>query len=445
MSTPTLSAKSEERYNSDEIEAGEPNDMSQETLVSDQGNTGTVNQETVFWNEPELGLPDCTNDFKFTHRLANPEDVQQIFFGPGSHIAPHEHMVYWATDNIGSPSELNNPDATSTLKTENVAENPSHETQVSEKIQLYAPTDIYRIEARRETRSIDEGPTYVEWGASLTICNGHLLMLGHVAEPSDEIWAALEGTEPECDVPTSAAGQIGCVWLAEIFIPAGTPIFKSSGFASGFDFGLMLVGLTVEELQEQPSYGYSITPWRVASGNAVCPLEYFPEPLRARYLTRLSDSVTGELFECGPFNQDVPGTAMGLWFPSPSPNEVPSELRLRWVDEKETIWLFQSNEAPSIHTIVVGNNTFGLDNAQYSYSIVSDGRVNKRWDSVKPGNLYCTELRESYSENGESSSRALLLLELSENGSALTIEAFADGECGSGPWKFQGGERTFYR
>ncbi len=72
--------------------------------------------------------------------------------------------MYWGTDNIGSPSELNNPHATSTLKTEDVAENPSHETQVSEKIQLYAPTDIYRIEARRGTRSIDEGPTYVEWG-----------------------------------------------------------------------------------------------------------------------------------------------------------------------------------------------------------------------------------------------------------------------------------------
>ena len=354
-------------------------------------------------------------------------------------------MVYWATGNIGGPSELNNPDATPALKTENVTANSPPETQVSEKIQLYAPTDIYHIDARRETRSIDGGPTYVEWGASLTICNGHLLMLGHVAEPSDEIWAALEGTEPECDVPTSAAGQVGCVWLAETFIPAGTPIFKSSGFAAGFDFGLMLVGLTAEELQKQPGYGYSITPWRVPSGNAVCPLEYFPEPLRTKYLTRLSDSATGELFECGPFNQDVPGTAMGFWFPSASPDMIPRLPLERVVDEWETIWLFQSNRESLMHTIAVGNNTFGLDYGQYSYTTVSDGRVNRRWDSVKPGNLYCTELRESYSENGESSSRALLLLELSENGSALTIEAFADGECGSGPWKFQGGERTFYR
>ena len=410
-----------------------------------QQQTGTEEQGVVFWNAPMANVPKCTADFEFSHELADPKEVQEMYFGVGSHIAPHEHMVYWATHQIGGPSELNNPDAPSTLKTETAAANPPHGTQVSEKIQLYAPADIYRIDARRETRSIDEGPTHVEWAAYLNTCDGHLLMLGHISEPSDEIMAALEGTDPECDVPTSAVGQVGCVWLTETFIPAGTPIFKSSGVASGFDFGLMLTGLTGEELQEQPGYGYSITPWRVPSGNAVCPLEYFPEPLRTKYLTRLSDSATGELFECGPFNQDVPGTAMGFWFPSASLDTIPRLPSEREVDEWETIWLFQSSRDSLIHTIVVGNNTFGLDYGQYSYPTVSDGLVNRRWDSVKPGYIYCAELGESYKEQGHGSSQALLLLRLSENGRALTVEATNDDKCGNGPWLFQGGERTFYR
>ena len=415
------------------------------TTEATQQKTGTEEQGAIFWNAPMTNVPKCTADFEFSHELADPKEVQEIYFGVGSHIAPHEHMVYWATHQIGGPSELNNPDAPSTLKTETAAANPPHGTQVSEKIQLYAPTDIYRIDARRETRSIDEGPTYVEWGAYLTTCDGHLLMLGHIAEPSDKIMAALEGTGPECDVPTSVVGQVGCVWITETFIPAGTPIFKSSGVASGFDFGLMLAGLTVEELQEEPGYGYSITPWRVSSGSAVCPLEYFPEPLRAEYLTRLSDSATGELFECGPFNQDVPGTAMGFWLPSASPDTIPSLLSEREVDEWETIWLFQSNRDSLMHGIVAGNNTFGLDHGVYHYPTVSDGLVNRRWDSVKPGHTYCAEFGESWDEDSELTIEQTLIMRLSEDGTALTVEAINNDKCGEGPWLFQGGERTFYR
>ena len=77
-SAPTLPVKPEELYNPDETEAGELNNLSQETPTSNQQDTGAANQKTVFWNERDLGLPGCTNDFKFSHQLANPEDVQQI-------------------------------------------------------------------------------------------------------------------------------------------------------------------------------------------------------------------------------------------------------------------------------------------------------------------------------------------------------------------------------
>ena len=76
---------------------------------------------------------------------------------------------------------------------------------------------------------------------------------------------------------------------------------------------------------------------------------------------------------------------------------------------------------------------------------MSDGWVNRRWDSVKLGHIYCAELRESCKEDGDGSSRALLLFEVSENGRALIIEALDDDKCGDGTWSFQGGERTFYR
>ena len=53
--------------------------------------------EAGFWNQPDsaLLLPECTTDFRFSHQIADPEDLTPISFGLGSHIAPHEHMAYW--------------------------------------------------------------------------------------------------------------------------------------------------------------------------------------------------------------------------------------------------------------------------------------------------------------------------------------------------------------
>ena len=98
---------------------------------------------------------------------------------------------------------------------------------------------------------------------------------------SDEMNAILLEKEPICD-------KHSCRWKFSTFIPSGTPIFRTSGYVGIFDFGLRLAKMTSEELQEQPGYGFSITPWRISSGNAVCPIEYFPEPLKSEYMELLN-------------------------------------------------------------------------------------------------------------------------------------------------------------
>ena len=361
-------------------------------------------QEALFWNEPMWeGLPECTTEFGFSHQLVAAESVGQIMFGPGSHVWPHEHMTYWTVaDEAGM-------------------------------VQLYAPTDIFRIDLRTGSLSDLERDPYTEWGVALYLCDGHALGLGHVAEPSDVILAILADAERECDV--------GCRWNTETFIPAGTPIFKSSHYIRAFDVGLRMAGLTAKQLQELPGYGYSITPWRAPGGNAVCSLEYFPEPIRSDYLNLLHSST------CGPFNQDVPGTAMGYWMPSPSPDIFPSLPSERDVPaEEEIIWLHQTVTESAMHTISVGSATFGLDFGHYVYTTSASGLVNSRWDLVKPGHTYCTELRTKINQYmWEDDVERILISRLSEDGASLTVEATNNDKCGAGPWPFQGGERTFYR
>lgn len=403
--------------------------------------------QEVFWNERPSDLPECDTDFRFSHRLVNPDDVGQLMFGPGGHIEPHEHMIYWGLWSPGgreAEEDLANPNSQATPIPEGTL---GDKRQVSEKIQLYAPTDIYRVDVGYANRSTEKGETFIEWGGYIYACNGHQLMLGHIGEPSDEMLAILAQSEPTCDLIMGYAskGETGCSWVIDTFISAGTPIFKSSGYAGAFDFGLSLFGLTADELRKQPGYGYSITPWRVSSGRAVCPLEYFPEPLRSDYLKLLSDNMTDELLECGPFNQDVPNTAMGFWLPSASPEIVPLLQSDRDVDEWDTVWLFEDGIEASVHVISVGNNTFGLDYGQHRISTVSEGLVNRRWDSIQPGKTYCSELGEIWADSIELYTDKTLVIRLSDDGSALTLEVVTDGRCGDPPWIFKGNERTFYR
>jgi hypothetical protein len=331
-------------------------------------------------------------------------------------------MAYWGTPDLVSVEPI-----------------PGQKELHSEKVQLFAPMDIFAGLFWKETRADDEGITYTEWGGVVYTCDGHQITLGHIGDPSDamETIMAEAETEPGCD-------DSYCRWIFHAYIAAGTPIFKSSGYAGGFDFGLNLFGLTAQQLQEQPGYGYSITPWRVPSGRAVCPIEYFPEPFKSEYLELMWDAT------CGPFNQDVPGTAMGFWMPSPSPDKLPVLPHERGVDEWETIWLYRDpfqTDTYSIHAISVGNNTFGLDYGQYGYSFVSEGLVNLRWDLVKPGQMYCSELRTllGYARYLNQLVEKILILQLSEDGTALTVEATNNDKCGEGPWSFRGRERTFYR
>ena len=379
-----------------------------------------------FWNKPMYpNIPECQSDFKFSHKLVDPEDVEGMFFGSGAHVAPHDHMATWSLRSV-----------------KNGTVTQGGKKQLAERVQLYSPTDIFYINIQKENRTTggritnpneSDGLTYVEWGGYFFGCDGHVLMIGHLTEPSDEMNSVLSENEPTCD-------KHSCWWKFHAFIPSGTPIFHTSGYVGIFDFGIRLASMTSEELQLQPGYGYSITPWRTSSGNAVCPLEYFPEPLRSEYLNLLGS------YKCGPFNQDVPGTAMGFWFPSPSPDTFPGFSVPRHVDEWETTWLFQSYRDSSIHSINVGNNTFGLDQGTYSYTTSEVGFVNQRWDVIKPGQTYCTELKRQIN-NSEMSDEVhkIIIVGVSDEGTQLKVEAIDNDKCGSGPWEFQGGSGTFYR
>ncbi|MDP7092682.1 MAG: hypothetical protein QF448_07765 [Candidatus Thalassarchaeaceae archaeon] len=390
-------------------------------------------EDEPFWNEPMRSLsdgrpvPSCGDGFTFTGPVVDADDVESVMFHPGGHVTPHDHMAYWSTGEPTDPSGF--------LR--------------SKQVQLTAPADVFAMDLGWEQRTNEEEDTYLEWGASLTFCDGHIAMFGHVGQPTDELLEILNAgvllesmsDDSDCNLggdEAAAAGE-GCRRSIEASVPAGTALFHSSGMTSGFDFGLSLVGLTVDELTEHPSYGFSIMPWRSGSGKSVCPLDYFPEPWNSDYLALLASD------RCGPFNQDVPETAMGLWFPSPSLDQPPPPWEPWPNEEFDSIWLFAYHDDSSKHELTVPDDSFGLEYGNFVIETRDEETVNRRWDEVVAGDVYCAELLQADSAfSHESTPSAIALLELSTDGQSLTIEGYARSECVDG-LDFGGRARIFYR
>jgi len=375
---------------------------------------------------------------KFTHPLISDTDGWGLMTGPNK-ASPHNHMVYWGVPNL--------------------EEDPTFEGQVNQTRQIYAPTDFYYVDIRQQFKGAEPN-SYEEWGAYFYTCDGYGVSFGHVGEPSVELKNILGMKEGDCpiDLDKDPCGlnftrsENGVeIWEydedfsqsnGEIVVPAGTPLFKTSGYAN-FDFGIDLYGLDENELRDLPTYGYSINPWRSGAGKTICPLLLFEEPMKSEYLSLLGD------FSCGPMNQDVPGTAMGLWYPSPSPETIPNVARWRDENEWDPIWMYEDFRFShsGLHAVTSGHFQFGLENVEqgYRYEVADDGFVNRRWDEVVAGNVYCMELGPSSNVFEHDNLTKTMLVSVSQDGLHLTLEAVDGSVCGDGPWSFSGNQSTYYR
>ena len=395
----------------------------------------TSSESELDWNWAAVGedgesLPSC-GDSIFTHPVVDPDDATPFFLVNKGY--PHDHMVYWGTRKF---YQRESPPPTGVLGTEQV--------------QLYAPADIYYMSVWRIVNESHDGGTFEEWAIGASICEGYTLGWGHLGRPVEEILVEVRKVVPrdssECPVSTTEEALVTtrvvfCRWGVFFNPPfrAGTPISKSSGYASGFDFGLRLLGLTAEELRQHPSYGYAINPWAYSGGNAVCTLEYFPEPYRTSYL---------ELMEgrCGPFNQDVPGTAMGVWLPirPPADGSVPDRgPGTEWysLGRESELYLWEDSVDESVHKLHSGSQLPGVPGGSYGIETVSDGLVNREWDSVVPGAVYCAELVPRFG----ATVTEVVLVEVSEDGRTLTIEGITGKHCPEGGYSFSPDAHTMYR
>lgn len=117
-----------------------------------------------------------------------------------------------------------------------------------------------------------------------------------------------------------------------------------------------------------------------------------------------------------------------------------------WVGEglELGLYLFEDSVDESVHKLHSGSQLPGVPEGHYRIETVSDGFVNRKWDSVVPGEVYCAELRGQWAVWGWEVTE-VVLIEVSADGRTLTIEGIAGTQCPEGRYSFSTGAHTMYR
>ena len=110
------------------------------------------------------------------------------------------------------------------------------------------------------------------------------------------------------------------------------------------------------------------------------------------------------------------------------------------------LYLFEDGVDESVHKLHIGSQLPGIPACKYRIETVSDGLVNRQWDSVVPGEVYCAELRRQWAVSGwDYTVTGVVLIEVSEDGRTLTIEGLTSTRCSESLYLFSTTAHTMYR
>ena len=102
---------------------------------------------------------------------------------------------------------------------------------------------------------------------------------------------------------------------------AGEEIGTAGGTSNqvAFDLGML-------DFREDPLQYANQKRWEGKSVNTVCPLDYFSSPAREEIFAKVGDNRQKRTIEpiCGQIDQDIAGTAQGVWFTKDTPQNFES-------------------------------------------------------------------------------------------------------------------------
>lgn len=293
-------------------------------------------------------LPDCDGQ-QFT---VAPVDLNQIMeitpignLGPPGHTFPTDHMYLHLT-----------------------AQGVTTAT-----VPLKAPGDITLLSITADPDDI--APDRTEYVIIFALCRDVFGYFDHVKGLTAQLEAWLDGVA--CESYTEGP-QDSCTKQLAQEVAAGTVIGEVGHLQGNFDFGAYdyRSQLAFANSSRYGGPGPFIGLWRPRSLYIVCPLDLYDDPLRSQLLQKVAGTNSPK---CGKTLYDVPGTLQGNWFAGDARADIgPTSALLSFVYE---------NENPSQAVISIGGTI--ADPMVISFSPQTSGTVNRRFNQVTPGEVYC--------------------------------------------------------
>lgn len=198
-------------------------------------------------------------------------------------------------------------------------------------------------------------------------CSELKFIYGHVDTLSDKM-VSIVGTpespkDAQCETSRQGTADIKhCAWNVDISFSAGEVL----GTSNGWDLWATLEGHT----------GNVITPAYYHNTDAVCPLDYFSDTLKAQMYSLIKRDVEPK---CGEAYQDKAGTLQGGWFA----HENPEQAKTDWSSHLSLVHHSQTNIG------LVGVAGTIADKFLISFSPRHTGAVNREPSETATGIIYC--------------------------------------------------------
>lgn len=355
----------------------------------------------------EEPLPECSSGALFSVLPLNDDQYTGLLplgsLNPPGHTFPTDHHYFY----------LANPDS---------ADGPPPIVPVR------MPGDAWITEIATSTQSPSD-PPYTDYTITFKPCENYEAYFGHISDISAELHAELSGITPDChDYSTDGVDYHYCRYRLRRFTSAGTNIGTAGGHVGqwALDFG-------AHDFRQAPLQWVNQT--RIETGATqmpytACPSEMFTPALKTALEARFS-GYSGVVHRtipplCGQIDQDVPGTAQGIWFRDGIDDVYPEDPHLALVHD---------NVDPAISVISMGTSIASAT-GRHSFSASHSGLVDREFDEVTPGDsIYCY--------NASIPGQSLLLRLMPDT--QLRVEYNSGADCSVTPYNFTGSEVTFVR
>lgn len=316
--------------------------------------------------------------------------------------------------------------------------NPTDYNSPTESVPVFSPGRVW-ITRIAVSEHLSANPPFADYSIHFSPCSQFLGYYLHVQSLSPALLEELGSFEEDRCNTYETGGEVyrHCEKRdLNIEISAGEELGSTGGREgqNAFDFGAYDARIPPLEYAN-PARHYT-NPTGFDQLHIVCPIDYYPPDMRDQFRARFGDS-TGNIIRtiepfCGEVEQDVPGTAQGIWYLSGTQDSFP---------EDPHIALVHDNVDPAWGAFSVGTSLQGIAPGIYHFAPNNTGNVNRDFSHITANEeIFCYEPLTRFHDKLP----FIILVQLS-NDTELHIEKQERDRCGSGAWNFSSAQTVFER